>query len=140
MSKLPAPEGSVTGFNEFMRLPVGTKLYHVSRQYSREGGWETLPCVHLFDVRYVTDENGIDVQIDENRADGVYTYLWAKFKKPRCWIWEKDSYTTDKVSLIDCNVIRNSYNDWFLFRDLESAVAYLSCNGTKTVMVKMDIS
>ena len=97
------PEGCINSINELLELPIGVKLYKVSRKFCREVG---NPQVF---------EGIIGAERSSNNKN--YRYYYYEFT-------HSDGFKS-KTSLMDANVIHNNYNDWYLFSKIEDARKYL---------------
>lgn len=107
MSKYP--KGSISTINELL-LYRDKVLYHVSKTFCRE---VTPYCEQTFTGR-------IGVKVTKYDWENTPThYAWYAVVHHGC-----DKPSTH--SLVDANVIENSYNDWFLFHDRKDAEAYLA--------------
>lgn len=107
--QVPAPKGAITSIDQLFKV-AGKPLWRISRKH--------FDSVDLNNPRYFNGKIGIEFKYKGTPEE--YRYHWVTFEN------ETGSGTWERMSLIDHNLIRNTYNDWFLFHRKEDAEAYFN--------------
>lgn len=105
------PKGAIKSINELLEHQ-GEVVWEASKKHS------ILPLNETYCALKITGRIGSKWLSSFNQEKGRW-YYWFQYE------YANNDKFKCKKSLLDKNVIENSYNDWFLFPNREDAEAYL---------------